>query len=97
MPGTRSSRSSNSLPPPTAEWQRGSDLKGERLLRLFRSTGGGHTRAPRSDAVILADENFLGDALMMSSSAGHDVAWIRTDAPGISDQDVLERSLIAMS
>jgi predicted nuclease of predicted toxin-antitoxin system len=42
---------------------------------------------------FLADENFLGDAVMMLRSAGHDVAWIRTDAPGISDQDVLERSL----
>jgi predicted nuclease of predicted toxin-antitoxin system len=43
---------------------------------------------------FLADENFLGDAVMMLRSAGHDVAWIQTDAPGISDQDVLERSLI---
>src|SRR3981189_3765815 len=42
---------------------------------------------------FLADENFPGDAVTALRAAGHDVLWIRTDAPGITDQDVLSRSL----
>jgi hypothetical protein len=42
---------------------------------------------------FLADENFPGDAVTALRNAGHDVLWIRTDAPGITDQDVLARSL----
>src|SRR5271165_3545449 len=42
---------------------------------------------------FLADENFPGDAVTALRTAGHDVLWIRTDAPGITDQDVLSRSL----
>jgi hypothetical protein len=42
---------------------------------------------------FLADENFPGDAVTVLRAAGHDVLWIRTDAPGITDQDVLARSL----
>jgi predicted nuclease of predicted toxin-antitoxin system len=42
---------------------------------------------------FLADENFPGDAVTALRAAGHDVLWIRADAPGISDQDVLARSL----
>jgi predicted nuclease of predicted toxin-antitoxin system len=42
---------------------------------------------------FLADENFPGDAVTALRAAGHDVLWIRTDAPGITDQDVLARSL----
>ena len=42
---------------------------------------------------FLADENFPGDAVTSLRSSGHDVLWIRTDAPGITDQDVLARSL----
>jgi predicted nuclease of predicted toxin-antitoxin system len=42
---------------------------------------------------FLADENFPGDAVIALRALGHDVLWIRTDAPGISDQDVLARSL----
>jgi predicted nuclease of predicted toxin-antitoxin system len=42
---------------------------------------------------FLADENFPGDAVTALRAAGHDVLWIRTDAPGINDQDVLSRSL----
>jgi predicted nuclease of predicted toxin-antitoxin system len=41
---------------------------------------------------FLADENFPGDAVTALRAAGHDVLWIRTDAPGISDHDVLARS-----
>jgi len=42
---------------------------------------------------LLADENFPGDVVSALRAAGHDVLWIRTDAPGITDQDVLARSL----
>jgi hypothetical protein len=42
---------------------------------------------------LLADENFPGDAVTALRAAGHDVLWIRTDAPGITDQDVLARSI----
>jgi predicted nuclease of predicted toxin-antitoxin system len=42
---------------------------------------------------FLADENFPGDAVTVLRTLGHDVLWIRTDAPGITDQDVLARSL----
>jgi predicted nuclease of predicted toxin-antitoxin system len=38
---------------------------------------------------ILADENFPGDAVTALREQGHDVLWIRTDAPGISDHEVL--------
>ena len=38
---------------------------------------------------LLADENFLGDAVDMLRSLGHDVMWIRTTHPGIDDQQVL--------
>jgi hypothetical protein len=30
---------------------------------------------------FLADENFPGDAVTALRTAGHDLAWIRTDAP----------------
>jgi predicted nuclease of predicted toxin-antitoxin system len=42
---------------------------------------------------FLADENFPGDAVTALRASGHDVLWIRTDAPGITDQEVLSRSL----
>lgn len=38
---------------------------------------------------FLANENFPGDAVEALRQDGHDVAWIRTDAPGISDAEVL--------
>jgi predicted nuclease of predicted toxin-antitoxin system len=41
---------------------------------------------------FLADENFPGDAVTALRAAGHYVLWIRTHAPGITDQDVLARS-----
>jgi len=40
---------------------------------------------------ILANENFPGDAIVALRQQGHDVAWIRADAPGSSDQ-VLARA-----
>jgi predicted nuclease of predicted toxin-antitoxin system len=42
---------------------------------------------------FLADENFPGDAVNALRAAGHDVLWIRTDAPGIADHEVLACSL----
>lgn len=38
---------------------------------------------------LLADENFLGDAVDMLRAIGHDVTWIRTYHPGIADMEVL--------
>jgi predicted nuclease of predicted toxin-antitoxin system len=39
---------------------------------------------------ILANENFPGEAVEASRLHGHDVTWVRTDAPGSSDPQVLE-------
>jgi predicted nuclease of predicted toxin-antitoxin system len=39
---------------------------------------------------ILANENFPGDAVAALRLRGHDVAWVRTDAPGSRDQEILE-------
>jgi predicted nuclease of predicted toxin-antitoxin system len=41
---------------------------------------------------ILANENFPGDAIAALRQHGHDVAWIRADAPGSSDRQVLARA-----
>ncbi len=41
---------------------------------------------------ILADENFPGDAVAALRERGHDVLWVRTEAPGISDREVLARA-----
>jgi len=41
---------------------------------------------------LLANENFPGLAVQALRSRGHDVFWVRTDAPGISDRQVLERA-----
>ncbi|MFQ5770196.1 MAG: DUF5615 family PIN-like protein [bacterium] len=41
---------------------------------------------------FLANENFPGDAVTALREHGHEVVWIRTDAPGISDVEVLERA-----
>jgi predicted nuclease of predicted toxin-antitoxin system len=38
---------------------------------------------------LLADENVAGEVVVALRSAGHDVAWIATDAPGASDRTVL--------
>lgn len=41
---------------------------------------------------ILANENFPGDAIAALCQRGHDVTWVRTDAPGSSDWQVLKRA-----
>ena len=38
--------------------------------------------------IILADENFHGDAVHALRDRGHDVTWILELAPGIADEDV---------
>jgi predicted nuclease of predicted toxin-antitoxin system len=38
---------------------------------------------------FLANENFPGDAVNAIRAAGHDLAWVRTDAPGSLDPGVL--------
>jgi predicted nuclease of predicted toxin-antitoxin system len=41
---------------------------------------------------FLANENFPFDAVQALRQQGHDVFWIRTDAPGIADTEVLNRT-----
>jgi predicted nuclease of predicted toxin-antitoxin system len=41
---------------------------------------------------FLANENFPGDAVASLRVSGHDVAWVRTDAPGEPDEQVLARA-----
>jgi predicted nuclease of predicted toxin-antitoxin system len=41
---------------------------------------------------FLADENFPGAAVAALRASGQDVGWIRTVAPGTSDQEVLARA-----
>jgi len=41
---------------------------------------------------IPGNENFPGDAIAALRQRGHDVSWVRTDAPGSSDRKVLERA-----
>ena len=41
---------------------------------------------------ILADENFPGDAVTALRGRGHDVLWVREEAPGIGDREVLARA-----
>ncbi len=43
---------------------------------------------------FLADENFPLDAVEALREQKHDVAWIRTESPGISDPEVLHRAQI---
>ena len=38
---------------------------------------------------LLANENIAGVAVSALVSDGHDVAWVRTAAPGIADSEVL--------
>ena len=42
---------------------------------------------------ILANENFPGEAVAALRSRGHDVVWIRTEAPGSHDEAVLKRGV----
>ena len=41
---------------------------------------------------VLANENFPGEAVEALRSRGHDVAWVRSDAPGSTDRAVLARA-----
>ncbi len=41
---------------------------------------------------LLADENFPGETVEALRSRGHDVAWVRVDAPGAADREVLARA-----
>lgn len=41
---------------------------------------------------LLADENFPAEAVRTLRERGHDVAWVREDAPGSSDRRVLGRA-----
>lgn len=41
---------------------------------------------------LLANENFPRLAVQALRARGHDVFWVRTDAPGISDREVMERA-----
>ncbi|HIK11130.1 MAG TPA: DUF5615 family PIN-like protein [Oscillatoriaceae cyanobacterium M33_DOE_052] len=43
---------------------------------------------------ILADENFPADAVAALRYEGYDVVWIRTDAPGSSDTQLLARAQV---
>ena len=43
---------------------------------------------------FLADENFPLDAVEALRQKGQDVAWIRTESPGISDPEVLRRAQV---
>jgi Domain of unknown function (DUF5615) len=38
---------------------------------------------------FLANENFPGGAVSALEAAGHDIVWVRTAAPGSTDQDIL--------
>jgi hypothetical protein len=38
---------------------------------------------------FLADENFPGAAVAALKDAGHDIVWVRAEAPGAADTDVL--------
>jgi predicted nuclease of predicted toxin-antitoxin system len=42
--------------------------------------------------LLLANENFPGQAVSALRQEGHDVAWVRADSPGIPDSTVLERA-----
>lgn len=42
---------------------------------------------------FLANENFPGPAVSALRNAGHDVVWIREQAPGIPDPEVLARAV----
>jgi len=41
---------------------------------------------------LLANENFPGDAVEALRMMGHDVVWVRTDAPGSQDRWILEHA-----
>jgi predicted nuclease of predicted toxin-antitoxin system len=42
---------------------------------------------------VLANENFPGAAVDALRARGHDVVWIRSEAPGMADERVLARAV----
>jgi|SRR5215216_7130209 len=38
---------------------------------------------------FLANENILGEAVSALATAGHDIVWVRTAAPGCKGEDIL--------
>jgi predicted nuclease of predicted toxin-antitoxin system len=43
---------------------------------------------------ILANENLPLDAVVLLRSDGHDVWWVRSEAPGMTDREVLHRATL---
>jgi len=43
---------------------------------------------------FLANENIPYDAIVALRNRGHDVAWVRTEAPGSRDEEVLARAVL---
>ncbi|MBK5957569.1 hypothetical protein CCR97_05000 [Rhodoplanes elegans] len=43
---------------------------------------------------FLANENVPASVVTALRAAGHDVAWVRTDAPGAPDDEVLARAVM---
>jgi len=43
---------------------------------------------------FLANENIPYEAILTLRDKGHDVLWIRVEAPGSSDADVLKRAIV---
>jgi predicted nuclease of predicted toxin-antitoxin system len=41
---------------------------------------------------FLADENFPRPTVESLRKEGHDVVWVRTDCPGLSDRRLIERA-----
>lgn len=41
---------------------------------------------------ILADENCPGDLVAALRARGHDVVWIRTESPGVTDRHIVNRA-----
>ncbi|MFZ2959500.1 MAG: DUF5615 family PIN-like protein [Candidatus Ozemobacteraceae bacterium] len=42
---------------------------------------------------FLADENFPGGAVFLLKKLRYDIAWVCSDSPGITDQQVLSRAV----
>jgi predicted nuclease of predicted toxin-antitoxin system len=42
---------------------------------------------------LLANENVPGRAVEALRSRGHDVTWVRTDLPGVSDRQVVAHAM----
>lgn len=42
---------------------------------------------------LLADENFPGKAVVALREMGHDVSWVKEDAPSTEDRKVLRRAM----